>query len=103
MRWIENISISAKILLSLGLLAVVSIGVAVKAIEALSTLNERTQSIVSTDARGLFLAMQMAETMGRIMERIAALTDEGGGLRFAVVDDSWRATYESGGLPLFDR
>lgn len=65
MRWIENISMSAKILLSLGLLAVVSIGVAVKAIEALSTLNERTQSIVSTDARGLFLAMQMAETMGR--------------------------------------
>ncbi|CAO3437212.1 methyl-accepting chemotaxis protein [Azospirillum endophyticum] len=65
MRWIKNISISAKILLSLGLLAVFSVGVTVRGIDALSTLNQRTQSIVSTDARGLFLAMQMAEAMGR--------------------------------------
>ncbi len=65
MRWIKNISISAKILLSLGLLAVFSVGVTVRGIDALSTLNQRTQSIVSTDTRGLFLAMQMAEAMGR--------------------------------------
>ncbi|WP_372395902.1 methyl-accepting chemotaxis protein [Azospirillum sp. HJ39] len=65
MRWIKNISISAKILLSLGLLAVFSVGVTVRGIDALSTLNQRTQSIVSIDTRGLFLAMQMAEAMGR--------------------------------------
>jgi len=65
MRWLEHISISAKILLSLGLLAVFSVGVAVKGIDALSTLNGRTQSIVRNDAQGLFLAMEMSEAMGR--------------------------------------
>lgn len=72
MRWLANISLSAKILLSLGLLAVFSIGVTVRGIDALSTLNQRTQSIVSTDARGLFLAMQMAEAMGRTHRTILA-------------------------------
>jgi methyl-accepting chemotaxis protein len=65
MRWLENISISAKILLSLGLLAVFSVGVAVKGVDALSSLNGRTQSIVGNDAQGLFLAMEMSEAMGR--------------------------------------
>ncbi len=70
MRWLENISISAKILLSLGLLAVFSVGVAVKGVDALSTLNQRTQSIVGKDAHGLFLAMEMSERMGRVHRMI---------------------------------
>ncbi len=65
MRWLENISISAKILLSLGLLAIFSVGVAVKGVDALSSLNGRTQSIVGNDAQGLVLAMEMSEAMGR--------------------------------------
>lgn len=72
MRWLANISISAKILLSLGLLALFSVAVTVRGIDALATLNQRTQSVVSTDARGLFLAMQMAEAMGRTHRTLLA-------------------------------
>ncbi|MBP2300662.1 methyl-accepting chemotaxis protein [Azospirillum picis] len=72
MRWLTNISLSAKILLSLGLLALFSVGITVRAINALETLNQRTQSIVGTDARGLFLTMQMAEAMSRTHRTILA-------------------------------
>src|SRR6478735_1659743 len=34
---------------------------------------------------------------------VASRTDEAAGLRFAWVTDAWRATYESGGLALYER
>lgn len=70
MRWLKDISIASKILLSLGLMAAFSVAVTAKGIDALRTQNARTQSIVASDARGLFLAMTMDEAMGRTHQLI---------------------------------
>jgi hypothetical protein len=41
--------------------------------------------------------------MGRVIEAVTAHTDQAGGLTFGLVTDEWRATYESGGIALYDR
>lgn len=41
--------------------------------------------------------------MQRIVAAIAARTDQAAGLRFSVVSDPWRASYESGGIVLYER
>lgn len=43
------------------------------------------------------------EVMGRVIEGIAARTEDAGGLTFGLVTDEWRATYDSGGLSIFER
>ena len=42
----------------------------------------------------------IGEAMGRLVQDVAARSDEAGGLTFTVVTDEWRSTYEAGGIVL---
>lgn len=46
---------------------------------------------------------EVPEVMGRIVNAIAAGTDEAGDLRLMVVTPEWREAYSSGGLPVLER
>lgn len=61
------------------------------------------QPVVLVDVEPDLDGDAIGAVMGRVMEDVAARTPDAGGLTFGLVTDDWRATYESGGLPLFAR
>ncbi|MBK1836343.1 MCP four helix bundle domain-containing protein [Azospirillum sp. YIM B02556] len=65
-----NLPISTKILAALGLLAALTIGVAVLSVNALATLNGQTNKLATDDSQTLYMAVSANEKMTRIQELV---------------------------------
>jgi methyl-accepting chemotaxis protein len=76
MRFLASLRISAKILLTLGLLALLSIGLTTYALLQMARLNAGTQRIVTANVESLKLAAGAKEKMTRIQRRASEVVLE---------------------------